>query len=298
MTSFLTALSGSQQVGKTKRCVSHGGGKRCDEPGCDKAARPGAIKKCKAHGGGRRCDHPEGCGKSAKFGGKCIAHGGGYRCKEPGCDKSARPGPTSRCKAHGGEERPSWPPARKRRVVGCCGGCGRYSATPPVAQPSSSWLAFFARLSVFPGGDRCEEEGCGKAVSGGQGFPSCQRVYAAHLSHIWRALFSSCLWLGTVRACQALQGPRGWKTLRRAQLYKERGECWLLAPCAHAPCPALTSLAPRWPPQEDGTTKCMRHGGGKRCGDPSCSKGAVGGTGKCRTHGIGMDASMPSLALP
>lgn len=41
-------------VGKTDKCVAHGGGKRCVEPGCTKGAE-GKTDKCKAHGVGKRC---------------------------------------------------------------------------------------------------------------------------------------------------------------------------------------------------------------------------------------------------
>ena len=41
-----------------KKKVAHGGGKRCQHPNCDKAAR-GATDFCQAHGGGKRCQHPE-----------------------------------------------------------------------------------------------------------------------------------------------------------------------------------------------------------------------------------------------
>lgn len=33
-------------------CIAHGGGKRCQAPGCDKSAR-GATGFCKGHGGGK-----------------------------------------------------------------------------------------------------------------------------------------------------------------------------------------------------------------------------------------------------
>jgi hypothetical protein len=73
---------GKIAIGRTDKCVAHGGGKRCIEPGCGKGARDG-TEKCVAHGGGNRCIEP-GCGKSARGGSdKCAAHGGGTRC--PNC---------------------------------------------------------------------------------------------------------------------------------------------------------------------------------------------------------------------
>ena len=67
---------------------------------CTKGAR-GTTDKCIAHGGGARCVEP-GCTKGAiGTTDKCKAHGGGARCVEPGCTKSAQ-GTTDKCKAHGG----------------------------------------------------------------------------------------------------------------------------------------------------------------------------------------------------
>ena len=51
----------------------HGGGRRCEEPGCEKHAQ-GPKLKCKAHGGGRRCGEA-GCGKLALSAGQCLLHG-------------------------------------------------------------------------------------------------------------------------------------------------------------------------------------------------------------------------------
>jgi len=85
------------------KCVAHGGGKRCSEPGCPSSA-VGKTDKCKAHGGGKRCSEP-GCPSSAREkSDKCVAHGGGKRCSEPGCPSSAQ-GKTDKCKAHGGGKR-------------------------------------------------------------------------------------------------------------------------------------------------------------------------------------------------
>eukprot|EP00510_Aplanochytrium_minuta_P007661 CAMPEP_0184031918 /NCGR_PEP_ID=MMETSP0955-20130417/2624_1 /TAXON_ID=627963 /ORGANISM="Aplanochytrium sp, Strain PBS07" /LENGTH=246 /DNA_ID=CAMNT_0026317805 /DNA_START=222 /DNA_END=963 /DNA_ORIENTATION=- len=44
--------------GKTKRCISHGGGKRCGQSGCPKSAY-GSTKFCIAHGGGERCEEKD-----------------------------------------------------------------------------------------------------------------------------------------------------------------------------------------------------------------------------------------------
>jgi hypothetical protein len=90
-------------VGRTDKCVGHGGGKRCTEEGCTKSA-VGRTDKCIEHGGGKRCTE-EGCTKSARGGSdKCIEHGGGKLCIVEGCTKSAR-GRTDKCVEHGGGKR-------------------------------------------------------------------------------------------------------------------------------------------------------------------------------------------------
>ena len=60
--------------GPNQRCIAHGGGKRCEEPGCTKSGQ----------------------GKTNR----CFAHGGGQTCEVLGCPKSAR-GATKRCYQHG-----------------------------------------------------------------------------------------------------------------------------------------------------------------------------------------------------
>ena len=62
-------------VGKTDKCVAHGGGARCVEPGCTSSAR-GKTDKCVAHGGGIRCPNcidwiDSRCG-SVKYDGYCA----------------------------------------------------------------------------------------------------------------------------------------------------------------------------------------------------------------------------------
>lgn len=84
--------------GATSKCITHGGGKRCDELRCNKGAA-GKTSKCKGHGGGNRCDEP-GCTNYARGTiGKCITHVEGKRCDKPGCTNSAK-GTTSKCKGH------------------------------------------------------------------------------------------------------------------------------------------------------------------------------------------------------
>ena len=84
-------------------CIRHGGGKRCEVPGCNKGASGtigGGAHFCIAHGGGRRC-RIEGCQSTAKRGGLCSSHGGRYECVIPGCTKTAH-GPRRLCTTHGG----------------------------------------------------------------------------------------------------------------------------------------------------------------------------------------------------
>jgi hypothetical protein len=52
----------------TQFCILHGGGKRCQEPRCTKAAN-GSYAFCIAHGGGKRFTYPN--------------------CKVPNCNVSA-----------------------------------------------------------------------------------------------------------------------------------------------------------------------------------------------------------------
>ena len=90
-------------VGKTDKCIAHGGGKRCNEPDCKASAR-GNTDKCVTHGGGKRCNEPN-CKSSAKGkSDKCITHGGGKRCNEPNCKSSAK-GKSDKCVTHGGGKR-------------------------------------------------------------------------------------------------------------------------------------------------------------------------------------------------
>jgi hypothetical protein len=93
----------SGAVGKSDKCITHGGGKRCIEPGC-KSCAIGKTDKCILHGGGKRCIE-QGCQASARNKtDKCVAHGGGKRCIEQGCQASAI-GKTDKCVAHGGGKR-------------------------------------------------------------------------------------------------------------------------------------------------------------------------------------------------
>ena len=61
--------------------------RKCHAQGCSKCAQ-GATKFCISHGGGKRCTHPN-CDRGARDKFFCAAHGGGKRCSIGGCDKSA-----------------------------------------------------------------------------------------------------------------------------------------------------------------------------------------------------------------
>jgi hypothetical protein len=96
-------LRSAQGAVAPPRCKVHGGGHRCAVTGCtnssvdaihapDGSRRDDSTLRCKKHGGGRRCNF-EGCPKSAQAGGglpACIEHGGGRRCTTAGCTRSAR----------------------------------------------------------------------------------------------------------------------------------------------------------------------------------------------------------------
>ena len=89
-------------------CMSHGGGRRCQEEGCNKFDV--GYGKCLSHGGGRRCMQPE-CDKSAvSASGLCKMHGGSKKCKIEGCTKFAQ-GSSNVCVTHGG--------GRRCRFEGC-----------------------------------------------------------------------------------------------------------------------------------------------------------------------------------
>jgi len=80
-------------------CLRHGGGYRCQAPGCTRSAY--STKYCSRHGGGPRCQW-EGCSKGAISNSSyCRRHGGGSRCQHPNCPEGARQG-FNFCLNHGG----------------------------------------------------------------------------------------------------------------------------------------------------------------------------------------------------
>lgn len=88
------------------KCISHGGGRRCQKKGCTRGAQSKGL--CVAHGGGRIC-RERGCSNIQRSMGLCIRHGGGKRCSMPGCQKGVVR--QDLCTAHGGK--------RKCRVDDC-----------------------------------------------------------------------------------------------------------------------------------------------------------------------------------
>lgn len=61
----------------------------CNHANCPKRARKGGL--CVSHGGGRRCQE-DGCVKSVQTGGipdRCFAHGGGKRCADENCTRGS-----------------------------------------------------------------------------------------------------------------------------------------------------------------------------------------------------------------
>lgn len=88
------------------KCISHGGGRRCQKKGCTRGAQSKGL--CVAHGGGRIC-RERGCSNIQRSMGLCIRHGGGKRCSMAGCQKGVVR--QDLCTAHGGK--------RKCRVDDC-----------------------------------------------------------------------------------------------------------------------------------------------------------------------------------
>ncbi|CAK4083155.1 unnamed protein product [Aphanomyces euteiches] len=90
----------SRLVASRKRYVRHGGGPRCQHPGCSKGAKYHGL--CWTHGGSQGC-HVDGCSNRIKARGLCWAHGGGKRCRTPDCPKTALR--SGHCWAQGGGKR-------------------------------------------------------------------------------------------------------------------------------------------------------------------------------------------------
>ncbi|XP_058203115.1 probable WRKY transcription factor 19, partial [Rhododendron vialii] len=159
--------------GKTGLCIRHGGGMRCQKENCTKSAE-GLSGLCISHGGGRRCQHPE-CAKGAQGSTMfCKAHGGGKRCKfEGGCTKGAEES-TPFCKEHGGGKRCSFegggvcPKSVHRGFQFCVAhGGDKRCAFPECTKSARGRTDFCVRHG---GGKRCQYEGCAKSAQGATDF--------------------------------------------------------------------------------------------------------------------------------
>ena len=152
-------------------CIGHGGGKRCEFPGCGNGAQ-GTTRFCSGHGGGKRCEFP-GCGNGAtgttRF---CIGHGGGKRCEFPGCGNGAE-GTTRFCSGHGGGKRCEFPGCGNGAIGStpfCSGhGGGKRCEFPGCGNGAQGTTPFCIRHG---GGKRCEFPGCGNGALGSTGFCS------------------------------------------------------------------------------------------------------------------------------
>ncbi|GFY89383.1 hypothetical protein Acr_06g0013230 [Actinidia rufa] len=215
---------------RTAYCKAHGGGKRCEHLGCTKSAE-GRTDYCIAHGGGRRCGHPAGCTKAARgSSGLCIKHGGGKRCKVEGCTRSAE-GQVGLCISHGG--------GRRCQLLGCTKG----------AQGSTMFC------KAHGGGKRCIFAGCTKGAEGST--PLCKGHGGG----------KRCLFDGGGICPKSVHGGTNFCVAHGGGKR-----------CAVAGC--TKSARGR-------TDCCVKHGGGKRCKFENCGKSAQGSTDFCKAHGGG-----------
>jgi len=239
------------------QCKAHGGGPRCNEPGCEKRSQ-GASGQCKAHGGGPRCNEP-GCKKSSQgASGKCIAHGGGRRCDEPGCEKSSQ-GASGKCIAHGGGRRCDEPGCNKSSQ-GASGKCIAHGGGRRCDEPGCETMIKGASGKCFAhdGGRRCNEPGCEKTTrcSSGKCF--------AHGGSSRRCDEPGCE--------KRSQGKSGKCTTHGGGRR-----------CDEPGCEKFSQLG----------GQCIAHGGGRRCDEPGCEKSSQGASGKCTVHGGGRRCNEP-----
>ena len=152
-------------IGKTDKCIKHGGGKRCNEPNCHSSSR-GNSGKCITHGGGKRCNEPD-CHSSARGNSdKCVLHGGGKICNEPNCKSSAR-GKSGKCKAHGGGKRCNEPNC-KSSAQGKTDKCKLHGGGKRCNEPDcdSSAVGKTDKCIAHGGGKRCNEPDCKSSAIG------------------------------------------------------------------------------------------------------------------------------------
>ena len=172
----------SGAIGKTDKCIAHGGGNRCNEPDC-KSGAIGKTDKCVKHGGGNRCNEP-GCNNSTQGRDyKCITHGGGKRCVVPDCNTGAE-GKTDKCTAHGGGNRCNEPNC-KASAIGKTDKCIAHGGGNRCVEPNckASARGKTDKCVKHGGGNRCNEPDCKasaigktdkcKAHGGGPRCPNC-----------------------------------------------------------------------------------------------------------------------------
>lgn len=150
--------------GKTDKCVRHGGGNKCDEPGC--ASKALSKNKCAKHGGRDICSEP-GCEKGARSkNGKCKKHGGGLRCVEDGCNKSAVDA-YDKCKLHGGGKR-CMEPGCKKSALGTTNNCAKHGGGRRCVQEGCKSIAERAtdKCVKHGGGKLCIVDDCKKKAQG------------------------------------------------------------------------------------------------------------------------------------
>lgn len=137
-------------------CYRHGGGKRCDESECNRAAYRGSKCKrhysgkiatcskynctlvalpnglCRRHTGQGLCALPV-CTNPAKYNSKCITHGGGKCCSVSGCTALSQGG-FKTCVRHGG----------KKKCI----------------EPGCTSMPQIKSRCIFHGFKRCDESNC------------------------------------------------------------------------------------------------------------------------------------------
>lgn len=253
---FMGCVKGAR--GSSGLCISHGGGQRCQKPGCNKGAE---STFCKTHGGGKRCEHL-GCTKSAeRKTDYCISHGGGRRCEFiEGCDKAAR-GKSGLCIRHGGGKRCVIESCTRSAegTAGFCishgGGkrCQFSSGCDKGAQGSTSYC------KAHGGGKRCIFSGCGKGAEGST--PLCK----AHGGG------KRCMSEGGGICSKSVHGGTNFCVAHGG------GKRCVVSGCTKS--------------ARGRTDCCVKHGGGRRCVVGECGKSAQGSSDLCKAHGGGKRCS-------
>ena len=149
-------------------CAYHGGGRRCNEHGCN-AFVCGLALKCFKHGPKFVGCQATGCSKHVMPGSttRCMLHNGGSKeCQIAGCSNSVV-GNTSRCSAHvkGRFCQHPCPKAAIGNTLYCAAhGGGQRCKEKECSKPA---LGKSLHCKAHGGGKRCEQEGCLKASKNG-----------------------------------------------------------------------------------------------------------------------------------